>query len=145
MYSSYRHVFHNKKSTTIFIQLEVRWAEKRVESTSRKEFSSASPALVPTRTDTDAALPNGRDFPFLRGAGGEGRPSPTSHFRSWFPGGILGIRNSHSDLQVIHRVGGSSITQRRRVLGVAAHIVGPEDGIRGSPKPTGRNPTPVPR
>lgn len=27
VYSSYRHLFHNKKSTTIFIKLKVRWEE----------------------------------------------------------------------------------------------------------------------
>lgn len=35
VYSSYRHLFQNKKSTTIFIKLEVRGIGKREESTFR--------------------------------------------------------------------------------------------------------------
>lgn len=41
VYSSYRHLFYNKKSTTIFIKLKVRWAGEREESTLGNEFSSA--------------------------------------------------------------------------------------------------------
>lgn len=40
VYSSYRHLFHNKKSTTIFIKLEVRWAGKRGKSTFWNDFSN---------------------------------------------------------------------------------------------------------
>lgn len=39
VYSSYRHLFH-KKSTTVFIKLEVRWIGKREESTFWNEFSN---------------------------------------------------------------------------------------------------------
>lgn len=40
VYSSYRHLFYHKKSTTIFIKLKVRWAGEREESTFRNEFSN---------------------------------------------------------------------------------------------------------
>lgn len=40
VYSSYRHLFHNKKSITVFIKLEVRWIGKREESTFWNEFSN---------------------------------------------------------------------------------------------------------
>lgn len=40
VYSSYRHLFQNKKSTTIFIKLEARWVGKREESTFRNKLSN---------------------------------------------------------------------------------------------------------
>lgn len=39
VYSSYRHLFH-KKSTTIFIKLEVRWAGEKGRSTFWNDFSN---------------------------------------------------------------------------------------------------------
>lgn len=43
VYSSYRHLFHNKKSTTIFIKLEVRWRGRREEGGGRNTHSGTSP------------------------------------------------------------------------------------------------------
>lgn len=45
VYSSYRHLFHSKKSITIFIKLKVRWAG-RGGSTFENMFSSECSELA---------------------------------------------------------------------------------------------------
>lgn len=100
VYSSYRHLFHNKKSTTIFIKLEVRWVGKREESTFREEFSNSSSELLPNRNDRDSTFPNGgARLPWAEGAGAvsaglRGLPlQPPFLFPFLVIDGILGIRS----------------------------------------------------
>lgn len=75
----------------------------------------------------------------------EGLHSPTFRFQPWLPDGILGIRNAHYHLQVIHRLESSIITWRRGMLGAAAHTVGQEDGVRELPKTRGKESHSCPR
>lgn len=63
VYSSYRHLLHNKKSTTIFIKLEVRWAGKRGKSTFWNDFSNQHSHWYPRPMAW--ALPSQLAEPFL--------------------------------------------------------------------------------
>lgn len=72
VYSSYRHLFH-KKSTTIFIKLEVRWwVGEKGRCTLWNDFSNQHSTLVSQINDLDAALPAGRVFPSFRRAAAGG-------------------------------------------------------------------------
>lgn len=78
VYSSYRHLFHNKKSTTIFIKLEVRWAGKRGRSTFWNDFSNQHSHWYPR--PTARTLPSQWQspsfLPFLGGRQEEGVTAP---------------------------------------------------------------------
>ena len=71
VYSSYRHLFHNKKSTTVFIKLEVRWIGKREESTFWNEFSTEAQNCCPKRPRHPVR--DGGAFPSLGVSGREWR------------------------------------------------------------------------
>lgn len=109
MYSSYRHLFHNKKSTTIFIK-EGRWAGKR----------GAHPGMsshITAQNWRHADTPPRRRSP----------PAPRTSLLST---STLGIRNSREPVR-LSRVGSCSIKRRRGLLAIAAHFGGREDGIAG--------------
>ena len=101
VYSSYRHLFYNKKSTTIFINLRV---GKREESTFRNKRSNHSSELLSRRNDTDTTtVPHVE--PFLPKEAQESQQCPcvlllhpTFHLHSWLSDRILGIRNHHYQL-----------------------------------------------
>lgn len=106
VYSSYRHLFHNKKSTTIFIKLEVRWAGKKREKHILEWF--LKPTLVSQTNGLDTALPAGRVLPSLGRAAERvaaalllTAPSTVPLTRRYFSSGILGIGNYLYHLQVI--------------------------------------------